>query len=260
MPSKPAIRVVREGAVATVVMDGGQKRNAFTLAMWLEAAERFAELGADAGLRCVVLRGGEDVFSAGADIGEFSRVRKDPVQARRYGKAIAGAMAAVEECPHPVIAAIRGDCVGGGLELAAACDLRLASVKSRFGIPVSRIGVVMAHAELRVLGRLVGRARALEILLTGEVFDAEGAHALGLVNRVFADEEFDAAVASVVERISAGSPLSHRWHKRFLRRLDDPAPLSDDEKNEAYEFAGTSDYAEGIAAFLEKRPPRFEGR
>lgn len=260
MSIKPSIRVQREDAVATVLMEGAQKRNALALGMWLEVAERFAELNRDSDLRCIVLRGGQEAFSAGADIAEFSTTRNDRAKARRYGKAIAGAMAAVEECPHPVVAAIRGDCVGGGLELAAACDLRLASVKSRFGIPVSRIGVVMAHAELQALRRLVGHARALEILLTGEVFEAESAKALGLVNRVFPDQEFDAAVASVVARISAGSPLSHRWHKRFLRRLGDPAPLSDEEKDEAYEFAETSDYVEGIAAFLEKRPPRFEGR
>ncbi|MBK5256562.1 MAG: enoyl-CoA hydratase/isomerase family protein [Vicinamibacteria bacterium] len=260
MSSRPAIRVEREGGVATVVMDSGQKRNALTLAMWLEVAERFAELQADVDLRCVVLRGGNDVFSAGADIAEFPRTRNDKGQARQYGEAIAGAMAAVEECPHPVIAAIRGDCVGGGLEIAAACDLRLASAKSRFGIPISRIGVVMAHAELQALKRLVGHARSLEILLTGEVFDAARAQALGLVNRVFEDSAFEAEVAAVVGRITAGSPLSNRWHKRFLRRLSDQAPLSEDERNEAYEFAGTSDYAEGITAFLEKRPPRFEGR
>jgi len=260
MSSTPAIRVERKGAVATVIMDGGQKRNALTLGMWREITDRFAELPAEPELRCVVLRGRRDVFSAGADIAEFSTTRDDTGKARQYGEAIAQAMAAVEACPHPVIAAIRGDCVGGGLEIAAACDLRLASAKSRFAIPVNRIGVVMAHAELQALSRLVGPARALEILLTGEVFDAAEAHALGLVNRVLAEEDFEAELASVVKRIAAGSPLSNRWHKRFLRRLADPAPLSAQEQKEAYAFAGTRDYSEGVNAFLEKRPPRFEGR
>lgn len=255
-----AVRVEREGAVATVVMDRGGKRNALNLARWREIGETFRGLAGDQALRCVILRGGPHVFCAGADIAEFPETRSGEVQARRYGEAIAEAMGSVQECPVPVIAAIKGDCVGGGLELAAACDLRVATPKSRFGVPIARIAVVMAYAELKGLHRLVGPAAAAEILFTGEIFAAADAYRLGLVTRVFEDEDFEASLARLVERIVAGSPLSHRWHKRFLRRLADPAPLSDEEKAETYAYARTHDYAEGIGAFLQKRPPRFEGR
>lgn len=260
MAAERTIRTERDGGVVTVVMDRGEKRNALDLSRWREIGETFRALHEDESIRCLVLRGGKDVFCAGADIAQFPETRTGVEKARRYGEAIAEAMAAVHECPFPVIAAIRGDCVGGGLEISAACDLRVATPRSRFGVPIARIGVVMAYAELQGLHRLVGPAAAAEILLTGELFSAADAYRLGLLTRVFSEEEFEASLKTLVDRIVAGAPLSHRWHKRFLRRLADPRPLTDAEKDETYAYAKTSDYAEGIGAFLQKRTPRFEGR
>jgi len=191
-----AIRVDRAGRRADVVLDRGEKRNALTLAMWRELARTFRDLDADDDLRCIVLRGsGEQDFSAGADISEFQSVRSDRAQAREYGATVESAIAAIAECRHPTVAAIRGACVGGGLELAAVCDIRIATSSSRLGAPVSRIGVTMAPAEMVALVDLVGRATLAELLLTAEALDAKRTLSLGLVNRVVYEAQFENKLA-----------------------------------------------------------------
>jgi len=255
------IRLERDGELATVVLDRPERRNALSLAGWRRLGEVLRELDADDALRCVVLRGaGEAAFSAGADIAEFGAERADAAQARHYGETVEAAMRAVAWCRHPTVAMIQGACVGGGLEIASVCDLRFCGDSSRFGIPVNRIGVTMAYGELRALVGLVGRAAALEILLEGRVFGARRARRLGLVNRVFAGGKLERRTRAVVERIAAGAPLVNRWHKRFVRRLADPAPLAEAELAEGWAFADSEDYRIGREAFLSRAEPRFLGR
>jgi len=255
------VRLHREGDVATVVLDRAAKLNAVSIAMWQRLEAVFAELDADETLRCVVLTGaGDRAFSVGADIAEFERARSTVEQARAYARHFHGAAARIGGCRHPVVARIRGLCVGGGLELAAACDLRICAESARFGIPIKRLGLVVAHAELAPLVQLVGPANAMEILLEGEIFDARRAAAMGLVNRVVADAALDAEVAATTARIAAGAPLVARWHKRFTRRLLDPRPLTAEERDEAFHCFGTEDFREGYRAFLAKRAPDFHGR
>jgi enoyl-CoA hydratase/carnithine racemase len=250
----------RDGAIALVTLNRPERRNALDLEAWRRLAVAFGELAADESLRCVVLRGAGGHFCAGADIAEFDERRADPAQALVYGKAIEAAMDAVAGCPHPTLALIEGACVGGGLEVASVCDLRVCARSSRFGIPVSRIGVTMAHAELRGLLALVGPAAALEILLGGEVFGSKRALRLGLVNRVHRDERVEKKALGLARRVAAGAPLVHRWHKRFVRQLVAGRPLVRAEHDEAFAFAATEDYRLGREAFLAKRTPGFLGR
>src|SRR6185312_2990010 len=151
------ILVAREGAIATVTLNRPQKLNALTKAMWRDLGVAVARLGADAELRCIVVRGaGERAFSPGNDIGEFARERSNKAEARAYGAFMHETARTLADCPIPMIAQIHGICVGGGLEIAALCDLRICGASSRFGAPIKNLGLVMAYAEMAPLVRLVG--------------------------------------------------------------------------------------------------------
>jgi enoyl-CoA hydratase len=250
----------RADAVATVTLSNPGKLNAIDLAMWQKLATCFASLSADLSLRCVMVRGEGGQFAAGADIEEFSTLRNTMEQGIRYHTvAIGEALAAIGGCVHPVIAAIEGVCVGGGLEIACACDLRIASSTARFGIPINRLGFALAPGEMPALLQLVGRAAALEILLEGRVFDAAEALQKGLITRL-ADDAPAAAQESAL-RIAQGGPLAARMNKWLINRLSPAsAPLTAAEHDAAFAPLGSDDYQEGVAAFLAKRPPIFTGK
>ena len=250
-----------EDTIATVTLNRPEKLNALNQALWARVGQVMAGLSADESLRCVVLRGaGERAFSPGADITRFEAERSNLEQARAYGQVMHQTMEAIRDCLHPTIAMIKGICVGGGLELAIMCDLRICGQSSRFGVPVNRIGVTMAYLEIAALIELVGRATALEILLEGRVFDAQEAKEKGLVTRVVPDAQVEAEVYAAAQRIAAGAPLSNRWHKKFARRLLDTSPLTEEEFDEGFASAATADYQEGYRAFVEKRQPKFRGK
>ncbi len=173
---------------------------------------------------------------------------------------VASALDAIRCCALPTVAAIRGACIGGGLEIAGCCDIRIAGESARFGAPINRLGFSMYPGEMAGLLALVGPAVVLEILLEGRILTAHEALHKGLLSRVVGDASVFDEAAACAARICAGAPLVARWHKQWVRRLMNGAPLSEAEKREAFDFLATADYREGLDAFLNKRTPRFTGR
>jgi enoyl-CoA hydratase len=258
--TEPAILIERaqDGALATIRLNRPDKRNALTLAMWrdLELAFRLLEQGR--GLRCIVVRGAGGNFAAGADLSEFPALRATADQAEAYGKQMVAALTAIRDCRHPTIAAIEGLCVGGGLEIALMCDLRLGAADSRFGIPIQKVGVAMPFPELAILTQMLGRPTMLALLLEGQLHDAAWAERHGVLTRIASDLAADLGAA--VGRILAGSPASHRHHKHFTRRACDLLQALDAaDVQHSYAAVETADYREGIAAFLDGRTPKFPG-
>jgi enoyl-CoA hydratase len=251
----------RDGDIVTLVLNRPDKLNAMTKPLWARLGEAVRALDADESVRCIVLRGaGGKAFSPGNDIAEFETERSNAEEARAYGKIMHGTLAALGQCRHPIVALIEGICVGGGLEIAALCDLRICGESSRFGAPVNRLGLVMAHAELAALLGLVGRAASLEILLEGRIFGAAEAKEKGLVTRVVPDDKVSDEAYATGRRIADGAPLVARWHKQFVRRLEQGTPLSAAEIDDGFTCYDTEDFRIGYKAFLDKVKPKFEGR
>ncbi len=259
------VQIRRDGSIATILLNRPERMNAMSLAMWQALGGAMATVNAEAGLRCLVVRGaaaadGRVAFGAGADIAEFLEKRNSATQAEAYAAVMERASEALRDSPHPTIALVQGACVGGGLEIALQCDLRIAGAGARLGIPIARIGNGLPTSALRPLVELCGRSTALELLLEGRILTAEEALQRGLVNRVLPDDGVEAEAYAAAGRIAAGAPLVHRYHRAFTRRAADPRPFSRDEWAAPFALCDSADYAEGIRAFLDKRPPTFTGR
>ncbi|NYT37150.1 enoyl-CoA hydratase/isomerase family protein [Allopusillimonas soli] len=251
----------REGAIVTVTLNRPNKLNAMTRDMWAGLGDCIQALSADDTVRCIILRGaGDKAFSPGNDISEFETQRASKAQAMAYGRIMHATAAALAECPHPLVAQIHGICVGGGLEIAALCDLRICGESSRFGAPIKNLGLVMAYQEMAPLIRLAGPDTALEILLEGRIFGAHEAREKRLVTRVVPDAQVAQEAWRAAERIADGAPLVARWHKQFVRRLADASPITESEYETCFDCFDTEDFREGYAAFLAKRKPVFSGR
>ena len=259
------VLVDRHDQIAVVTLNRPEKLNALNKEMWRRVGEVMVELDADTDLRCVIIRGaGDRAMGPGADIAEFAEKRSNADQATEYGGLMHAAMGAVRACRHPVVAMIKGLCVGGALEIALMCDIRIAGASSRFGIPVNRLGLVMAHAEIEALIEAVGRSVALEILFEARVFDAVEAKDKGLINRIMPDDEVEAEAWATARRIAEGAPLVNRWHKAFANRLAEGTgvdnPLSAEELAQGFACFDTEDFRTGFKAFLDKQKPEFKGK
>ena len=252
----------QDAGIATLSLSNPDKLNAVDAGMWRGLQARMTVINADPDVRCVVLRGaGDKAFAAGGDIEEFLTVRATVDDALHYHEGlVAAALDAIRACPVPTVALIQGACVGGGLEIAGCCDLRIAGESSRFGAPINKLGFSMYPGEMAGLLGLVGPAVLLEILLEGRILGAREALAKGLLTRVVDDEEVERETLATVGRIVKGAPLVARWHKQWVHRLMDGRPLSADEKRAAFDFLAPDDYREGLDAFLGKRSPVFKGR
>ncbi|GGS14491.1 enoyl-CoA hydratase [Actinokineospora fastidiosa] len=246
-----------DGPVATLTIDRPAKRNAMNYEMWSAIPSFAAEVAADPAVRALVIRGGEN-FSAGADIGEFQDLRRDAEGARRYQVAIHAATTALAELPKPTIAAITGFCIGGGCELALACDLRLSADDARFGITPSKLGIVFSLPSTKQLVDVVGPSWAKQILYTGEIIDAPTALRIGLVNELHPADALAKRARDLAELMASRSQVTIRGAKAIVGRIIDGQTTEDEAVHALYEGSVTSaDYAEGVAAFLEKRQPRF---
>lgn len=244
------------GAVATLTINRPAKRNAMSYDMWSALPGLMASVEADDAVRVLVIRGG-DHFSAGADIAEFSTLRSGADGAARYGEAVHAGERAIVSLSKPTIAAVHGFCVGGGCEIALACDMRLAAADARFGITPAKLGIIYSFTSTKQLVDVVGPAWAKQILFSGELIDAEVALRIGLVNEVHPAASLDGRVKELASVIAARSQVSVRGAKAIVGRIVE-GEHEDAAVHSLYDAAvHSADYVEGVAAFLEKRPPRF---
>lgn len=250
--------------VATVTFNRPDRRNAITYDGWQQLRGIAEEITADDGVRVVVFTGaGELAFSAGADIADFDRYRHDAETAKVYAEAFDGALDAVESIPKPTISFIRGYCIGGGCELSMATDIRIAATGSRFAIPVAKLNILIGYKEMRRLVRLIGPGRANYILMSGRQVDAQEALRFGLVDHVLPDDEITDYVYGLAQEMAPLAPLSQRRHKEIMQiALDNPGldDLTPEQRDLPFANFDSADFIEGRRAFLERRPPRFEGR
>lgn len=257
------MRIERRGDVGVLVLDHIERRNALTVEMWEVIPPLAAELAGDDDVRVVVVRGaGEVAFASGADISEFETTRSSAALNRSYDQLVAEATGAISAIPKPVIAAVHGFCLGGGLALALACDLRIVADDASFAIPAARLGVGYNAPGVRTLLQLVGPSATKRILYTAARLPAPEAARLGLVDEVHPKGGLDDAVAALAETMSANAPLTLAAVKVAVRELQrDPGSRQLDDVSAAITACFDSDdFAEGVRAFMEKRPPRFTGR
>ena len=257
------ILVEQDGAIATVVFNRPKMRNAISLAMWSEIAMLTERLSRDDSVRAIVYRGaGRDAFASGADISEFQEHRKDTATALAYGQETEAAYTAVRLCPKPTVAMIFGFCMGGAMAIAMACDLRFAAGGSRFGIPAARLSIIYGLDAVHQLVDLVGPAYAKDILYSARALDAPEALRIGLIQRLLPAAELEAYTYDYLRTVAANAPLSVRGTKAQVRAIFEGI----DEAHRAelrllsLQTFDSEDYREGTRAFLEKRPPKFEGR
>jgi enoyl-CoA hydratase len=259
--SEGRLRVEREGAVGWLVLDNPARLNALNAAMWAAIPPAVAAFAADETVRCIVLRGaGDKSFSVGADISEFALKRDSPAQVAAYEATNSAAYRALATVPKPVIAQIQGHCVGGGLAIALACDLRYADETGRFAIPAARLGLGYGAEGTRRLVATVGPAAAREILFSARRYDAPQALALGLLNGLQPAATLAGFVRDLAGELAANAPLTIAAAKAVIGALaGGEGDLAAAEAAVA-RCMTSADYAEGRRAFLEKRPPRFTGR
>ncbi|MGE0007851.1 MAG: enoyl-CoA hydratase-related protein [Parvibaculaceae bacterium] len=255
----PYVKAWRDGIAGHVMLDRPQRRNALNRDMWAALPALVAALDAAPETRVLVVSGaGSEAFAAGADIGEFAAARTDPGQAKDYEELSGRAFAALRNTAKPVIAMIQGFCIGGGLALALAADLRIAARTAVFSLPPARLGLAYPVEGLRDLLHAVSPAFAKEMLFTARRFTADEALHAGLVHRVVATDRLADEVAGLCAGIGGNAPLTITASKRAIDSLAG-RPVPDDPARLAALCFASADYAEGRRAFLEKRRPRFTG-
>jgi enoyl-CoA hydratase/carnithine racemase len=252
-----SLLVTREGGVATVTLNRPDKHNAINLAMWQAFGRLMPALAADDDVDVVLFRGpAGGPFSAGADISEFTTLRRTPDDAERYGEAVTSGERAIIEFPKPTVAMVEGFAIGGGSQVALACDLRLCSPDARFGITPAKLGIVYALPSTARLVDVVGPAWASYILMTGELVDAATAQRVGLVHEV--REDLEARTAELLAVLASRARVSVLGAKALIGKVTAGQREEDDEVHRHYhDSLHSPEYAEGVDAFLAKRAPDF---
>jgi enoyl-CoA hydratase len=258
--SYETILLERRGRVAIVTINRPEKRNALNIQTRAEGAAVLDELRADDSVRVVILTGaGDKAFIAGADIAEFAErtaIDQREVMLER------SLFNAIDTFPKPIIAMVNGYCLGGGCEVALACDIRIASEKASFGQPEINLGIIPGGGGTQRLTRLIGEGKSMELILTGEIIDAQSAFAIGLVNHVVPADQLETKTMEIANRIAEKSPIALRLAKEAIR-LASRSNLDEGLRREVDLFAlcfSSEDKDEGVKAFLEKRKADFKGK
>jgi len=261
--SQPDVLVQRDGAIATVVFNRPNVRNAISLSMWEDLARVTTDLAKDDAVRAIVYRGaGTQAFGSGADISEFTENRKDTATAVRYNAQTEAAYTAIRACPKPTVAMIFGYCMGGAMAVAMACDLRFAAQGSRFGIPAARLSIIYGAAAVGQLIDLVGPAYAKDILFSARTVSDREALAIGFIQRLVPAADLEKTTHEYLATLADNAPLSVRGSKAAIQAY--LAGWTDENRARLralqIEAMTSEDYREGTGAFLEKRRPKFQGR
>jgi enoyl-CoA hydratase/carnithine racemase len=261
--STPDLRAYVDGNTGFLIFNRPERRNAVTAAMWAGIPDAMARLAAVDAVRVVVIAGsGEEAFASGADISEFALNRGDAGQARAYEAQNEAALSSIRGAGLPVIAMIHGFCIGGGLAIALACDLRIAAETAIFALPPAKLGLAYPVNGLRDLLGAVSAATAKDLLFTSRRVAADEALRMGLVNKVVRAAELAATTDAICADIAANAPLSVLAAKRAIAAISTTV-IPQDQMDELSRLSdgcfSSADYAEGRQAFLEKRKPNFRG-
>jgi enoyl-CoA hydratase/carnithine racemase len=255
--------VEKKGGVGWIVFNQPGKRNAINGAMWRGIPPAMAQFDADPEVRCVAFRGaGSEAFSAGADISEFEKKRAETDAVGEYDDLLDRVLHAIQGSLKPSVAMIHGYCLGGGVEIALACDLRYCAASAQFGVPAAKLGLAYNVEGHKRLLETVGHAWAREIMFLGRRYKADQALAMGLVHKVLPDAELEPFVAEVLQTLSDNAPLSIANTKTILEEYVKSSGTPDAARMRAAieRCARSEDYREGRRAFMEKRKPRFRGK
>ncbi|HEX5128751.1 MAG TPA: enoyl-CoA hydratase [Usitatibacter sp.] len=253
-----------EGPILHVRFNNPARHNALSVDMWEAVPRLLAQAEADEAVRCVVFSGeGGKSFISGADISQFEDMRAQKEAVKKYERLAEEALEGIYDFPKPTIACIKGYCVGGGVNVAIACDIRLASTDSTFFVPATRLGLGYRMSAMRNLTNLVGPGYAKDIFFTARRLDAKEADKIGLVNRIAEPEGLEALLGEYTDAISTGAPLTIKAGKRIIRELlkTDGEPVDMELcRKLILDCFESEDYMEGRRAFMEKRPPSFRGK
>ncbi|MBN19270.1 MAG: hypothetical protein CL758_07360 [Chloroflexi bacterium] len=261
--SDNSIKLRIKNNIATIYFNRPEQHNVINYDGWMKLKNTVEQIQLNKNIKVLILRGeGNQAFSAGADIKDFHLSRNNSKQAKIYSKAFDGSMDAIEDLNIPTISMIEGFCIGGGCEVSTTTDIRIASVTSKFGIPVAKLGISIGYREMRRLVNLIGPGNTSYILFSGKIIDSNEALKMGLINFIVKSSKIEQFTYELANNISALAPLSHMQHKKTLKKvLRDPnlQNLTDEDNNFPFEVFDSSDFHLGKDAFINKKMPKFQG-